>query len=377
VSLIKSSTVPATARAAVMTAAKAPLEMREYPLPEPGPGQVLVRVRACTICKSDLLTWTGARPGPVPAILGHEIVGEIVALGEGRSHDAGDRRLGLGDRITWTIHDSCGQCYHCRDLQLPMKCRSLKKYGHDSCAEPPHFEGGFAEYCLLGAGTSIVRAPASVDDLVLAPANCALSTVMAGFEAAEFVAGQSVWIQGAGGLGCYAAAVATHRGARRVIVSDTRPERLEFAGRFGATERIDVRDMSDDQICSAVKDLSGGHGVDSVLELAGRPELIPQGLGGLRKGGCFVELGCSFPGAKFELDASLVLWNLLTIRGVHNYDTRHLRQAVEFLDAAGERFPFRELVTHEFDFEDVQAAVDCAQSGVGLRVAILFPTQQT
>jgi hypothetical protein len=96
VSLIKSSTVPATARAAVMTAAKAPLEMREYPLPEPGPGQVLVRVRACTICKSDLLTWTGARPGPVPAILGHEIVGEIVALGEGRSHDAGDRRLGTG-----------------------------------------------------------------------------------------------------------------------------------------------------------------------------------------------------------------------------------------------------------------------------------------
>jgi threonine dehydrogenase-like Zn-dependent dehydrogenase len=100
-------------------------------------------------------------------------------------------------------------------------------------------------------------------------------------------------------------------------------------------------------------------------------------LAALRKGGCFVELGCSFPGAKFELDASLVLWNLLTIRGVHNYDTRHLRQAVEFLDAAGERFPFRELVTHEFDFEDVQAAVDCAQSGVGLRVAILFPTQQT
>ena len=94
-----------TGRAAVMTAAKKDLEIREYPLPNVDPGCILVKSR-CTICGSDLHTWTGRRKSPVPIILGHEIVGNIVELGEGVTMDSGNNPLRMGDRITWTIMDN-------------------------------------------------------------------------------------------------------------------------------------------------------------------------------------------------------------------------------------------------------------------------------
>ncbi len=107
--------------AAVMTASKHDLELIQYPLPDVGSGCILVRVKCCTICGSDLHTWLGRRSAPTPIILGHEIVGEIVELGDGVTYDSGDRPLKIGDRITWTIMDNCGKCYYCREKGLTMK----------------------------------------------------------------------------------------------------------------------------------------------------------------------------------------------------------------------------------------------------------------
>lgn len=363
--------LPASGRAAVMVAAGAPMELREYPLPEPGPGELLVRVRCCTICKSDLHTWTGHRPGPTPAILGHEIVGEIVRAGTGVSHDSGDQAITLGDRITWTIIDTCGKCYYCREAGLPMKCRHLRKYGHDACDAPPHFTGGFAEYCLVGAGTCVVKLPDSVPDEVAATANCALATVIAGWEAADLRSLEHALIQGAGGLGCYAAAVARQAGCQRVIVADVDEDRLQRARRFGATDVVRLEPDGVGALAEAVRSLTRDRGADCALEVAGIPAAIPEGLAALRKGGRYVELGCSFPGADFTVDASLLLWNLLTLRGIHNYDTRHLQQAVDFLATGAGRFPFHELVTHRFPLDQIDAALQCALSGAGLRVAVM------
>ena len=112
--------------------------------------------------------------------------------------------LKVGDRITWTIMDNCGKCYYCREKGLMMKCLDLKKYGHDSCAAPPHFLGGFAEYCYVMPGTCIIKVPDGLSDEVVASANCALATVVAGWEAAQLQPGDNVLIQGAGTLGIYA-----------------------------------------------------------------------------------------------------------------------------------------------------------------------------
>jgi D-arabinose 1-dehydrogenase-like Zn-dependent alcohol dehydrogenase len=98
-----------TGKAAVMTTPNKKLEIIEYPLPVVGENCLLVKITCCTICGSDLHTWLGKRKSPLPIILGHEIVGEIIELGTGVSRDSGGRPLKLGDRITWTIMDNCGK----------------------------------------------------------------------------------------------------------------------------------------------------------------------------------------------------------------------------------------------------------------------------
>jgi putative phosphonate catabolism associated alcohol dehydrogenase len=357
-------------KAAVMTAVGKDLEIIEYPLPQVEAGCILVRVTCCTVCGSDLHTWLGRRKGPLPIILGHEIVGEIVELGKGVTRDSGDRPMKPGDRITWTIMDNCGKCYYCREKGLMMKCRSLKKYGHDSCAEPPHFVGGFAEYCYITPGTCVIKVPDDLTDEIVAPANCALSTVVAGWEAIGIGAYENVLILGAGALGFYAAALARHYGCRRIIVTDILDHRLEFIKRFGASDTINTRGMKEEQVIGTVRDLTGGFGVDGVMEVAGVPSLIPMGLKCLRIGGRFIEIGNSSPGANFTYDACDIVWRRLTIRGLHNYDTKHLQMAVDFLSMTQGRFPFDEIVTHRVGLEDINQGLRIAESGKAIRVAI-------
>jgi alcohol dehydrogenase len=360
-----------TAMAAVMHAPRQNLDLLRYPLPEVADDCILVKVTCCTICGSDVHTWSGRRDSAVPIILGHEIVGTIAAKGEAVTHDSADQPIDVGDRITWTIMDNCGKCYYCRQKGLMMKCRNLKKYGHDSCEAPPHFVGGFAEYCYLTPGTCVIKLPDMVSDEQAAPANCALATVVAGFEAAAIRPLENILIQGAGALGIYASALAKHFGCRKIIVADVLDHRLEFIRAFGATDTLNSRHMADTEIAAAVRRLTGGLGVDCVLEVAGSPDLIPIGLQCLRIGGRLIEIGNSFPNARFSYDACDLVWRRLTLTGVHNYDTRHLQMGIDFVAAANNQFPFEKLVTHRFELQEINAALQMAASGEAIRVALL------
>jgi putative phosphonate catabolism associated alcohol dehydrogenase len=313
----------------------------------------------------------GRRPAPTPIILGHEIVGKIVELGDGVTHDTGDRPLQVGDRITWTIMDNCGKCFFCREKGLMMKCRHLKKYGHDSCAGPPHFVGGFAEYCYITPGTCVIKIPDNLTDEEVAPANCALATVVAGWEAAEVKPFENVLIQGAGALGFYAAALAKHYGCRRIIVTDILDHRLEFIKAFGATDAVNVGRMSEADVVQTVRSLTDRFGVDCAMEVAGIPGLIPTGLKCLRTGGRLVEIGNSAPGAHFTYDACDIVWRRLTLKGIHNYDAVHLQSAVDLLAATHETFPFKDIVTHRVTLENINEGLRLADSGQAVRVAVL------
>jgi putative phosphonate catabolism associated alcohol dehydrogenase len=359
-----------TGRAAVMTAAKKDLEIREYPLPKAAPGCILVRITCCTICGSDLHTWTGRRKSPLPIILGHEIVGNIVELGAGVTMDSGNKPLRVGDRITWTIMDNCGKCYFCREKGLMMKCSHLKKYGHDSCAAKPHFVGGFAEYCYITPGTCVIRVPDELTDDEVAPANCALATVVAGWDDIELKPFENVLIQGAGALGVYAAALASHYGCRRIIVSDVMEHRLDFVRQFGTTDTINSKGCSDEEVIGQVRELTDGFGVDVVMELAGLPALLPLGLKCLRTGGRLVEIGNAFAGALFNCDASDIVFKCLTVRGVHNYDTVHLQKAVHFLEMTRGAFPFGKIVGERVSLDEINAGLKIAESGRTIRVAV-------
>jgi len=357
-------------KAAVMNRVKAPLDLVEFPLPKVERGCILVKILCCTICGSDLHSWLGHRSAPTPIILGHEIVGNIVELGEGVDTDSGGKPLEVGDRITWNIMDSCGKCYYCREKGLTMKCLHLKKYGHDSCVDPPHFVGGFAEYCYITPGTCVIKVPDNLTDEDVAPANCALATVTAGWDEINLRPFENVLIQGAGTLGFYAAALAKHYGCKKIIVTDILDNRLDMIKNFGATDTLNVKNMRGEEVVEAVRNLTEGFGVDVAMEVAGIPEIIPTGLKCLRIGGRYVEHGSVSPGVTFTYDASDIMYRRLTIKGVHNYDTKHLQWGVAFLSQTKNVFPFHQLVTHTFSLDEINQAMEVGRSREGIRVAI-------
>lgn len=358
------------AKAAVMTAQNADLEFIEYPLPRVEPGCILVKIDCCTICGSDIHSWVGNRSSPVPVILGHEIAGTIQETG-GPVYDALDRRLKKGDRITWTSMDNCGKCFYCRQKGLMMKCRSIKKYGHDSCEAPPHFAGGFAEYCYLTPGTCAVRIPDNVTSIEAAPANCALACITAGWEEAGIDAFDNVLIMGAGALGIYAAALADHMGCRNIIVTDLVPYRLEMAKKFGATHVVNTAETDEAAVVEMVREVTGGFGADCAMEVAGVPSLMALGVNALRTGGRLIEMGCSFPDAAVTLNLNEILWKRLTIKGVHNYDARHLQKGIQLLSQSRGRYPFQDIVTHTRPLESINEGMRLAQDRNTIRVGIL------
>jgi alcohol dehydrogenase len=364
--------VKQTSRAAVMKIPKQDLELIEYPLPQVEKDCILVKVICCTICGSDLHTWQGRRKSPVPIILGHEIIGKIVELGHGVTHDSGDQLLNVGDRITWTIMDNCGKCFFCREKGLMMKCRSLRKYGHDSCANPPHLAGGFAEHCYITPGTCVVKIPENLSDEEVAPANCTLATAVAALEALKIQPLENILIQGAGALGFYASALANYYGCNQIIVTDILDHRLDAIKKFGATKTINTKNMENSEIIDTILSLTHGHGVDCAIEAAGLPSIIPLGLKSLRIGGRYALVGIVFKGADFDYDAGDIVLRMLNVMGVHNYDTKHLQMGVDFLSKTCGEFPFKSLVSHHVTLDDINQGLRAAASGEHIRVAV-FP----
>ena len=365
------SAAPPSCKAIVFTAPGEALETRSFDLPaEPPPGGALVRVTLSTICGSDLHTIRGRRREAAPLILGHEIIGEIAALGPGLERDGFGDPLRLGDRVSWTIMACCGQCFFCTS-GLPQKCLSLKKYGHTCCDESPPLTGGYAEYICLFPGTAIYRIPESLSGEIATPANCALSTVVNGVETIGLERGEAVLIQGAGLLGLNLVALAREAGARSVIVTDVNAMRLEIARRFGADLCLDLREQSPEEAIARIRtETEGERGVDVAFEVCGAPAAVPQAVEALRTGGRYLIAGLVTPGSPLDIDANQVTRKCLTIKGIHNYRPEHLGQALRFLEQHAHAYPYADLVSATFPLAEIEAAIAAAESGEHIRVAI-------
>lgn len=362
---------PRTARAAIYEAPNAPFVIREYPLRDAAPGEVLVRVAMSTICRSDIHSYEGRRPNPCPGILGHEIIGVVEQIGEGIDKDMRGDSIRVGDRVTWTEYFYDGPSYQRDILDMPQKSPGVRKYGHDRVDEDPHFLGGFAEYCYIVPGTGILKLPDELSDEEATPLNCGVATMISVTEAAEIEMGDVVVIQGLGLLGLYGCAMAKARGARTVIGLDTVAQRLEIARRFGADHVIDVGATDEAEVVKAVCALAPPDGVDVVIEVCGVPEVIPGGLAMLRTGGRYVLGGLVNPNADVTIDANVIVRRWITLRGIHNYHPRHLIQALDFVMANRERFPFKEIVDSKFRLDELDAAFKKAAERSVLRAAIV------
>jgi putative phosphonate catabolism associated alcohol dehydrogenase len=361
-----------TGRVAVYPAPRQPFEILRLPVRAPRAGEVLVRIRMSTICRSDVHSWLGHRPNPCPGVLGHEIIGNIVELGEGVTHDMRGAPLAAGERITWSEYFVAGGGDHFTEvLDLPHKSPGVDKYGHMAVTTEPHHHGGFGEYCYVLPRSWILALPVDLSDEEATPINCGVATMVCVTERAEIALGETVVVLGLGLLGLYGAALAKGRGARCVVGLDTVPARRELAPKFGVDHVLDSAAMPADALVQAVRALCPPDGADAVLEVCGDPQVIPEGLRMLRTGGRVVLAGVVNPGSRVSLDAHLVLRRLLTLRGVHNYHPRHLAQALDFVHANRRRFPFHDLVDGKYALADVGTAMQDAQARRVLRAAIV------
>src|SRR3712207_4311484 len=213
-----------------------PFRIDTYPVPEPEPGAALVRISLANVCGSDLHVWRGEldpakRGRAVPIHQGHEGTGRIAALGEGVKTDSNNQPLAVGDRVVFAYFFPCGRCRAClngKDYSCPNRMHPRAT----SCDNPPHFKGTFGDYFYLYPNHTVFRVPDELSDELVVGVNCAMAQVTCAWDVAGQAVGEQVVIQGAGGLGLYAIAVARERGAGKIVVVDGVDERLELARAF-------------------------------------------------------------------------------------------------------------------------------------------------
>ncbi len=358
------TTLPETARAAVIHTYGEPIEIRDIPVPrqdEMEPGSLLVRVDVASICGSDVHQWSGLTqalaPAELPIILGHEMMGTVVAFGPGPRVDSIGQPLAEGDRLLWT-HVYCGQCHECRVLNMPTMCRQKKQYMRTNCERFPYLVGGFAEYCYVFPPSGRVRIPEEVPDGVASAASCALRTIINAFDRiGRIQPHQKLLIQGAGPLGLFATAMANYAGIEDVIVVGGPERRLNLAQQWGARAVLDVEQYGTaEERLEAVRELTDGTGADVVMELSGAPYAFAEGMDFLRPGGRYAVVG-QLGGPLTPVQAALIVRKQANIIGVQSADIGQFWKALDFVRRTTDRYDFDAMLTTRYRLDQINEAI--------------------
>src|SRR6202451_749735 len=279
-------------------------ELRAYPLPEPAPGCVLVKMELSGICGTDKHTYQGfttqyagiggGKQIRFPIIQGHEHVGTVAAIGgDGQYNDFEGIPLKVGDRVVVGANVCCGDCYYCRHDFPYYFCQSTTDYGNNMTAKnPPHLFGGWSQYIYIVPGSFLVKVPdelpseiAVLTEIFAVTVGLDRAKAMSAFPSESFRFDDAVVVLGVGPLGMCFLMKARMLGAGTIIAVDKSEYRLNFAKRLGADFAVNVGTMSKEERLKMVKDLTHGRGADMVIECAGVPEAVPEALEMLRIGG--------------------------------------------------------------------------------------------
>ncbi len=340
---------------AVMTA-PGKLEFQEYEVPDPKHGAIVARVLRSNVCGSEIHIWCGHHPTKKSGGLGHEAVGVVERLGPGVTHDHAGASLKEGDRIVATYFIHCRHCVPCQKGQFNM-CENAYQYWAQQPEQDPHFHATFASHWHIYPGQTVYKVPDIVSDQAAASANCAQSQVYFGLDLANVGYGDSIVIQGAGGLGLNAAAIAKEKGAE-VILIDAVPTRLALAKRFGADHIISMNDYpSTEARIEAVGKLTNGHGADHVMELAGVVDAFAEAPKLARLGGTFISMGTINPGLLVDFDPGTLVRRGVRILTAMRYDGPYLKKSLDFLAAHREKYPFDSLLDKDYALTDVASAL--------------------
>jgi len=338
---------------AVVKAEAAPgIELREVPVPAPGPGEVLVRVEAASVCGTDLHIynwdpWARGRIRP-PLIPGHEFCGAVAGLGRGVTtvHES--------DLVSAEMHVACGKCLQCR-TGLAHVCQHVRILGVDA-------DGAFAGYAVIPESNIWKLSPSIPRDYasLLDPLGNAVHTVLAGPIAAKTVA-----VTGCGAIGLFSIAVAKACGAARVFATETNAHRRKVAVEMGADL---VLDPTADEVEKQILEATGGTGVDVLLEMSGHPEAMRLGFALLRTGGRASLLG--IPSRPFELDfARDIIFKGATVQGINGRKMFETWFQMEALLATG-KLNLEPVITHRLKLSEFEKAMELLQSGEAIKVVM-------
>jgi len=330
-------------KALVKARAEPGLVVEDVPVPAAGRDDVLIRVLRTGICGTDLhiYDWDGWAQAnvPVPLVIGHEFVGEIVEAGS----DVHDLRP--GDLVSGEGHLVCGRCRNCMAGRR-VQCARTKGIG-------VNYPGAFAEFIALPA-TNVWRHPQDIDLDVAAifdPFGNAVHTALT-FP----VLGEDVLITGAGPIGLMAAIVARHAGARYVVISDVSAYRLDLARRIGVTLAVDAATMT---LAEAMSQLGMREGFDVGLEMSGKPAALRAMLASMTHGGKVAILG--LPTEEFGIDWAHLVTNMLTIKGIYGRQMFETWYEMSVLIQSG--VDISPVITHRLDAADYEQAFATVRSG--------------
>jgi threonine 3-dehydrogenase len=330
------------------------LVLEDVPEPEYGINDVLIRVRRTGICGTDLHIdkWDewAQKTIPVPMVIGHEFVGEIVEVGSNVSDFA------PGDVVSGEGHVVCGRCRNCMAGRRHL-CAHTIGLG----VQRP---GAFAEYVALPM-TNIWKHWEGIDEEVEAifdPLGNAVHTALA-FD----VLGEDVLVTGAGPIGCMAVAVVRQAGARHVVVSEPNAYRRELALRLGATHAYDPTrtDLHDVQ-----RELGMKEGFDVALEMSGNQAALSSAIANMAHGGRIAVLG--IPTKATEIDLEAIVFNMLTLKGIYGREMYETWYQMSVLLQSG--LDIKPVITHRFSYDEHEAAFAAAASGDSGKVIIDWRT---
>ena len=339
-------------------------EIREFPVPDIEDNGVSIRVQATSVCGSDLHVWRGdgrtAQDAPRdPFVFGHEMMGSVAGLGKNITTDSLRNPLKEGDRVVFSYFFPCMRCYNCIRGEMGA-CKF--RMGRIPVNEWPVCNGGFAQYYYLRSPQFLFKLPDEIDDATAAPINCALAQVMEAFHIAKPRFGDNVVIQGAGGLGINATAVAAEMGANKVIVIDGQKARLDLAKQCGATDIINLTDYPTvESRVERVMELTNGIGADIVIELVGFPAAVEEGVQMCRMRGTYLEVGHISPNSMVSLDVQKLVANQIRFHAIQHYDPWILPNAVNFVQKTLGKYPLTDVISHKFPIEDIENAFRTAE----------------
>jgi threonine 3-dehydrogenase len=337
-------------RALIKGEAAEGLWLENVPEPKIGINDVLIRVRKTGICGTDLHiyrwdTWA-QETIPVPMVVGHEFVGEVVRFGSNVSD------FQVGDLVSGEGHVVCGRCRNCMAGRRHLCAHSI-----GLGVQRP---GAFAEYVALPM-TNVWHHWPGIDEEVASifdPFGNAVHTALS-----FSVLGEDVLVTGAGPIGCMATAVVRHAGARHVVVTDVNGYRLELARRMGATLAVDPHehDFADIQ-----RELGMTEGFDIGLEMSGNADALRGMIANMAHGGRIALLG--IPTAEVALDLNPIIFNMLTLRGIYGREMYETWYQMTVMLQSG--LDIRPVITHRFSHRDFEAAFAVARSGQSGKVIL-------